>query len=129
VAVVAALVLVVGVAAAVFLFRVVKPPIDAANSYFGDLKARHYGAAYGRLCQRTRGAVSKREFVDKLRVNLSGVYRIDDFAANPRIDLGDDRAEVDLEVSYAGTDNDDVTLRLRKEKGEWKPCPDPQQLQ
>jgi HSP20 family molecular chaperone IbpA len=128
VAVVAALVLVVGIATAVFLLRVVKPPIDAANSYFGDLKARRYGAAYGRLCEHTRRAVPKQEFVDALRVNLSGVYRIDDYAANPRVDLGDDRAEVDLEVSYAGTDNDDVTLRLRKDKGNWKPCPNPEQL-
>ncbi|MGH9015090.1 MAG: hypothetical protein ACRDZ1_14305 [Acidimicrobiia bacterium] len=124
----ASLVLVVGIAAAVFLLRVVKPPLDAANSYFGDLKAHRYSAAYGRLCEHTRGAVPKREFVDTLGANLSGVYRIDDYAANPRVDLGDDRAEVDLEVSYTGTDNDDVTLRLRKEDGDWKPCPDPEQL-
>lgn len=117
-------VLVVGVVGFLFL-RSGQGPLDAANGYFGDLRARDYGGAYDRLCKRTRAAVERDAFVAVMRPRLSGVFRIDDFAANPRVDVDGDRAEVDLSVTYTGAGSADVTLPLEKEGGDWKPCPDP----
>jgi hypothetical protein len=108
----------------VFL-RDVKGPLDAANGYFGELRARDYAGAYDRICRPTRRAVSPDAFVAVMRPRLAGVFRIDDFAASPRVDVDGDQAEVDLSVSYRGAGSADVTLPLEKEGGKWKPCPDP----
>jgi hypothetical protein len=118
-------VLVVGVAGFLFL-RSAQGPLDAANGYFGDLRGRDYGGAYEQLCRSTRAAVERDAFVSVMRPRLSGVFRIDDFAANPRVDVDGDRAEVDLSVSYTGAGSADVTLPLQKEGGDWRPCPDPE---
>lgn len=121
-----AAVTIVGVAVVGFLFMRVKGPLDAANGYFGELRARDYAGAYDRLCRPTRKAVEHDAFVAVMRPRLGGVFRIDDFAASPRVDVDGDRAEVDLVVTYRGAGGADVTLRLKKEDGEWRPCPDPE---
>jgi hypothetical protein len=118
-------VLVVGVVA-LLLVRNARGPLDAANGYFGDLRARDYPGAYDRLCRRTRDAVERDAFVAVMRPRLGGAFRIDDFAANPRVDVDGDRAEVDFSVTYTGAGSADVTLPLEKEDGDWKPCPDPE---
>jgi hypothetical protein len=120
-----AAVVIIVVAVVGFLFVRVRGPLDAANGYFGDLRARDYSGAYDRLCRPTRTAVSPDAFVAVMRPRLAGVFRIDDFAASPRVDVDGDRAEVDLSVTYRGAGSADVTVPLEKEDGEWKPCPDP----
>jgi len=117
-------VVVIAVVGALFL-RSVRGPLDAANGYFGDLRARDYAGAYDRLCRPTREAVARDAFVATMRPRLAGVFRIDDFTANPRVNVDGDRAEVDLSVTYAGAGSADVTLPVAKEDGDWKPCPDP----
>jgi hypothetical protein len=109
----------------ILFLRSVGGPLDAANGYFGELRARDYGGAYDRLCRPTRTAVERDAFVAVMRPRLAGVFRIDDFAANPRVDVDGDRAEVDLSLTYRGAGSADVTLPVEKEDGEWKPCPDP----
>ncbi len=117
-------VLVAGVAGFLFL-RSARGPLDAANGYFGDLRAGDYAGAYDRLCRPTHDAVERDAFVAIMRPRLGGAFRIDDFAANPRVDVDGDRAEVDFSVTYTGAGSADVTLPLEKEDGDWKPCPDP----
>ena len=121
-----AVVLVLVVAVAAVLFVRIRGPLDAANGYLGALAARDYEGAYDRLCDRTRDEVAQDAFVAVMRPRLAGAFRIDEFAANPRVDVDGDRAEVHFSVSYERIDSADVTVRLRKEDGDWKPCPDPQ---
>lgn len=108
--------------------QTVKGPLDSANEYLGDLRARHYGDAYDRLCRPTRAAVERDAFVAVMRPRLGGVFRIDDFAADPRANVHGDRAEVDVSVTYRGAGSADITLPLEKEGGDWKPCPDPKSV-
>lgn len=59
-------VLVAGVAGFLFL-RSARGPLDAANGYFGDLRAGDYAGAYDRLCRPTHDAVERDAFVAIMR--------------------------------------------------------------
>lgn len=121
----AVLVVLVIVVVGFFVLRNVRGPLDAANGYLGELRSRDYAGAYDRLCRPTRESVGREAFVATMRPRLGGVFRIDDFAANPRVDVDGDRAEVHFSLTYRGAGSADVTVPLEKEGGGWKPCPDP----
>jgi hypothetical protein len=123
--VVAVLVVLAVAGASVFFMTTRKPPLDAANAYFGDLAAGDLAAAYDRLCDESKEAVAEDRYVASLERSLGGVFAIEGYTANPfTVDVDGSRASVDFEVTYAEAGTGDVTLDLREEGGDWRPCID-----
>jgi flagellar basal body-associated protein FliL len=123
--VVAVLVVLAVAGAGVFFMTTRKPPLDAANAYFGDLAAGDFAAAYDRLCDESKAAVAEDRYVGSLERSLAGIFAVEAYSANPfTVDVNGSRAAVDFEVTYVEAGTDDVTLDLRREGGSWRPCID-----
>jgi hypothetical protein len=106
-----------GVTGTVLFVQKIKPPIDAANQFLGDLERRSFDAAFAQLCTRDREEFS----VDDIGT-LFAVGFLDDYEVNPfDVDVDGDRARVSFDAEGTG-DNDYFELPLRKEAGEWRPC-------
>ena len=123
--VVAVLVVLAVAGAGVFFMTTRKPPLDAANAYFGDLAAGDFAGAYDRLCDESKAAVAEDRYVGSLERSLAGIFAVEAYSANPfTVDVNGSRAAVDFEVTYVEAGTDDVTLDLRREGGSWRPCID-----
>ena len=101
----------------------VKPPIDAANDYLGDISRGDYEAAFDQLCaaEKVDGSPrSLRQTVDELVF-----FSLSDYEVTPfDVHIDGDRAtvEADLNPGIGGTEAGIVDIRLRKIDGEWRPC-------
>jgi hypothetical protein len=101
----------------------IKPPIDAANDYLGELVDRDYEAAFDRLCEQDQADSSPESF----ERDMTGDNALDDiesFEVNPfDVDVDGDRATVAVDINSPDFDIEDVLdLRLQKEDGDWRPC-------
>jgi hypothetical protein len=97
-----------------------KPPIDAANDYLGDLSRADYESAFDRLCAA--------EQVDASPEGLAGTVAeldLDEYEVTPfDVDRDGSRATVkaDLDPNDFGRSERFVHLRLREIDGDWRPC-------
>ncbi|MEH1168072.1 hypothetical protein V6V47_22075 [Micromonospora sp. CPCC 205539] len=126
VAVVLALCCLCGVGGGTWLYRTYNnaagPAREATTAYLDDLMAANYDGAYGRLCQKSRDAVTRADFTRvqsaqlKIRsYEVTGVY-----VANYN---GKVRAEVTVRYIQDTTGAQATqVLPLVKEGGQWRPC-------
>jgi hypothetical protein len=118
--VLAAIAIAFGIGTALFVSNTL-PPYDAAHDFVNDLADGRLSAAADQLCrvdqENPQRAISivTRHFPgnDRISVNPFGV------------DRDDDRATVDYTVTPTADKGAGATfkLTLRKENGDWKPCP------
>lgn len=98
----------------------VKPPIDAANHYLGDLSHGEYEAAFDRLCAAERVDASPESLA-----RLAAQVRINDYEVSPfDVNRDGNRAtvKVDLSPDSVGDSGRSARLRLQEIDGEWRPC-------
>lgn len=112
-----AAIVVLGVTGTVLFVQKIKPPIDAANTFLGDLEDRDFERAFDQMCSRDQDVFD----ADDLGA-LFGVGFLDDYEINPfDVDVDGDRARVSFDAEGTG-DDDYFELPLRKEDGDWRPC-------
>ncbi|MGH8986194.1 MAG: hypothetical protein ACRDY6_20310, partial [Acidimicrobiia bacterium] len=108
-------IVILGVSGTVLFVQKIKPPIDAANAFLGDVDDGDFAAAFDQVCARDQDLLDEED--------VGGVYSFfDDFEINPfDVDIDGDRATVGFDAD--GLDSDEkLELPLRKEDGEWRPC-------
>jgi len=117
-----AVVAIVGLAVAsgTIWIQKVKPPIDSANDYLGDLSHGDYQAAFDQLCRAEQVDASPEGLaraVAALRINEYDVSPFDVHRDGRRATV-----KVDLTPDTVGDSNRFVRLRLQEIDGEWRPC-------
>ncbi|MGI8795424.1 MAG: Rv0361 family membrane protein [Acidimicrobiia bacterium] len=110
-----AAIVILAISDGVLFVQKVKPPIDAANEFLGEVEADNLDAAIALLC-------SEDENVDEDDLFLAAIASLDDYDVNPfGVDIDGDRATVKFDAD--GLDEDEVIeLPLRKEDGDWRVC-------
>jgi hypothetical protein len=102
----------------------VKPPIDDANAYLGDIADRDYESAFDRLCEAERVDGSATTFAADLE-GVALLSDVDEFEITPfGVDVDGDSATVDVDLAPddLGAFDAVVDLQLEKEDGDWRPC-------
>lgn len=114
------LVLIIGLGATggTLFVQKIKPVIDASNEFLGDLDRGNSSSAFDQLCARDR------EDLDEGRVErFASLGLFEDYEINPfDVSINGDRATVGFDVEGLGRD-EKLELPLRKERGDWRPCP------
>jgi hypothetical protein len=116
---VGAVVAIVGLAVAsgTIWIQKVKPPIDAANDYLGDLSNVEYESAFDRLCPAEQVDASPESLA-----RLDDQLLLDEYEVSPfDVDRDGNRATVKVELD-PDTDGEVARLQLREIDGEWRPC-------
>jgi hypothetical protein len=123
---VGAVVVIVGLAVAsgTIWIQKVKPPIDAANDYLGDISRGDYESAFDQLCAAEKVDGSPRSLTDT--VDRLVVFGLDDYEVSPfEVHIDGSRATVEADLnagSFGRTESDVVRIRLQKIDGDWRPC-------
>jgi hypothetical protein len=106
------------VASGTIWIQKVKPPIDAANDYLGDLSRGEYEAGFDRLC-----AAEQVDASPESLARLADQVRINDYEVSP-FDVNRDgsRATVKVDLSPDTVGGRSARLRLQEIGGEWRPC-------
>lgn len=103
-----------GVTGGTVFVQKIKPVIDSANEFLGDLDQGNSSSAFDQLCARDRE--------DLVEDDLVGLLSVDDFEVNPfDVSVNGDRATVGYDAEGLGRDQK-YELPLRKEGGTWRPC-------
>jgi hypothetical protein len=121
-----AVVLVVGIAAAIFVPRAIaafKHPIDAANVYYRDLRDRQLSDAYAHVCTPLRTGLSYDQYVARVNEQEAADGHITKFNAHVvhRVIGHGDQVVVDVNLTTTRRTLAIQTYML-KETGHWRFC-------
>ena len=121
-----AVLLIVGVAAAIFVPRVIgefKHPIDAANVFFGDIRDGRFNDAYHHECTRIQQTQGLDQFFIDLEAKQNQVGHLTKFNAHlvhPVTGHGNEAlVDVDLTYTHGG---EAVQVLMVNENGHWLYC-------
>jgi hypothetical protein len=121
-----AVMVVVGVAAAIFVPRVIgvfKHPIDAANVYYGDLRDSQLTDAYAHVCTSLRDEMTYDQYAQRVRDEETDSGHVIKFNAHQvhRVIGHGDQAIVDVDLTT--TDRTEaIEVVMMNENGHWLFC-------
>lgn len=119
VAVMVAILAVAGAGTALFISNTL-PAFSAADDFMEDLVEARFDAAADQLCTSASGRAEAA--ILSVTENFIGGENL---SVNPfTVDRDGDRATVEYTVRPRGGGEDDIyVLPLRRERGDWRPCP------